>query len=58
MNRIVRDQLKRAAFAGYKQALRLGVHIIPAHYYAPLPNIIELEPNWHQGRYLMEAVSK
>jgi len=43
MNRIVRDQLKRTAFAGYKQALRLGVHIIPAHYYAPLPNIIELE---------------
>jgi len=27
----------------YKLGLRLGVHILPAHYYAPVPNIIELE---------------
>jgi hypothetical protein len=26
----------------YKLGVRLGVHIIPAHYYAPVPNIIEL----------------
>ena len=27
----------------YKLGIRLGVHILPAHYYAPVPNIIELE---------------
>jgi hypothetical protein len=43
MNRLVRDHLKRLHFALYKHALRLGVHIIPAHYYAPLPNIIGLK---------------
>lgn len=42
MNRS-RDHLKRLAFTIYKQALRCGVHIIPAHYYSPLPNIVELE---------------
>jgi hypothetical protein len=40
--RLLRDRLKRLYFAMYKLGVRLGVHIIPAHYYAPVPNIIEL----------------
>ena len=42
MNRFVRDQLKRVQFALSKQALRLGVHITPDHYYSPLPNPLKL----------------
>jgi hypothetical protein len=43
LRRLLRDKLKRLYFAIYKLGVRLGVHIIPAHYYAPVPNIIELE---------------
>jgi hypothetical protein len=43
---IVRAALWRTV-AGFarpaKLGIRLGVHILPAHYYAPAPNIIELE---------------
>ena len=42
MNRLLRDNLKRLYFSGYKLALRCGFHITPAHYYSPLPNILEL----------------
>ena len=42
LRRRLRDGLKRAYFDAYKLGLRLGVHVIPAHYYAPVPNIIEL----------------
>jgi predicted O-methyltransferase YrrM len=43
LRRVLRDRLKRVYFDIYKLGLRLGVHILPAHYYAPVPNIIELE---------------
>src|SRR5262245_10024694 len=43
MHRRLRDRLKQLYFTGYKLGLRLGVHIIPVHYYTPVPNIIELE---------------
>jgi Methyltransferase domain len=43
LRRCLRDRLKQLYFAGYKLGVRLGVHIIPVHYYAPVPNIIELE---------------
>jgi Methyltransferase domain len=41
--RILRDRLKRLYFAIYKLGVRLGVYILPAHYYVSEPNIIELE---------------
>jgi Methyltransferase domain len=43
LRRLLRDSLKRLYFAIYKLGIRLGFHILPAHYYAPVPNIIELE---------------
>ena len=43
LRRLLRDSLKRRYFAIYKLGVRLGVHILPAHYHAPVPNIIELE---------------
>jgi Methyltransferase domain len=41
--RILRDRLKRLYFAIYKLGVRLGVYILPAHYYVSEPNIMELE---------------
>jgi hypothetical protein len=43
LRRLLRDSLKRLYLAIYKLGVRLGVHILPVHYYAPVPNIIELE---------------
>ena len=43
LRRLLRDRLKRLYFAIYKLGLRLGFHILPAHYYAPVPNILELK---------------
>jgi hypothetical protein len=37
-----RNRLKRAALGIHKFGLRLGVQILPAHYYSPVPNILEL----------------
>ena len=42
LRRQVRDQLKHWFFWFYKFGTRLGVHILPAHYYASAPNIVEL----------------
>jgi hypothetical protein len=41
--RFVRDRLKGLYFLVYKLGVRLGVYILPAHYYVSEPNIIELE---------------
>jgi hypothetical protein len=41
--RILRDRLKRLYFVIYKLGVRLGVYILPAHYYVSEPNIVELE---------------
>ena len=35
--------MKQAMFSIYKFGTRLGVHILPTHYYSPLPDIIKLE---------------
>src|SRR3981189_408739 len=43
LRRRLRDGLKRLYFAVYKLGVRLGVYILPAHYYVSEPNIIELE---------------
>jgi hypothetical protein len=43
LRRLPRDSLKGLYFAFYKFGLHLGVHILPAHYYATVPDIIELE---------------
>jgi predicted O-methyltransferase YrrM len=38
-----KNVLKRAALQVHKIGLRLGVQILPAHYYSPVPNILELK---------------
>ena len=43
LRRLLRDSRKRLYLATYKLGIRLGVHILPVHYYAPVPNILELE---------------
>jgi hypothetical protein len=43
LRRLLRDSMKRLYFAFYKLGVRVGVHILPAHYYGIVPNIIELE---------------
>jgi predicted O-methyltransferase YrrM len=36
--------LQKATFLQlHKLAIRLGIHILPVHYYSPVPNILELE---------------
>ena len=42
MARLLRLVLKRLAFTLHRAGLRLGIHILPAHIYTPLPNILEL----------------
>jgi len=44
----LRRLLKRFAFALYYLGLRSGVHVVPVHFYNPLPNHLELEKtrNW------------
>src|SRR3984893_7775683 len=43
LRRLLRDSLKRLYFSIYKLGVRLGVYILPAHYYVSEPNIIELK---------------
>ncbi|HSS19395.1 MAG TPA: class I SAM-dependent methyltransferase [Pyrinomonadaceae bacterium] len=38
-----RNSLKRAGLRLHKLGLHFGVQILPAHYYSPVPNIIELK---------------
>lgn len=35
--------LKRVAFAGHRAAARLGLHVVPRHYYSPVSDPAELE---------------
>jgi hypothetical protein len=42
LRRLLRDRFKRLYFVIYKLGVRLGVYILPAHYYISEPNIIEL----------------
>jgi hypothetical protein len=43
MDRKAKDTFKRILFYIYKLGTRIGIHILPVHYYSPVPNIIELE---------------
>lgn len=43
MKRRLEDALKRLLFRLYKLGSRLGVHVMPAHYYVAAADIIELQ---------------
>lgn len=43
MHRAVKDWLKEVFFWMYKLGIRMGVFILPVHYYSSEPNILELE---------------
>ena len=43
MKRGLKDALKRLLFRLYKLGSRLGVHVMPAHYYVAAVDIIELQ---------------
>ena len=43
MKRQIKNILKRTLFRAYKIGTRFGVHILPVHYYSPLPDIVELQ---------------
>ena len=41
--KINRNVIKRVLLAIYKLGVRFGVHILPVHYYSPIPDILELQ---------------
>lgn len=43
MKRRIKDIFKRAFFNIHKLGIRFGIHIVPVHYYSPVPNILELQ---------------
>jgi predicted O-methyltransferase YrrM len=43
MNRQVKNTVKRALFRVHKLGTRLGVHVLPVHYYSALPDVLDLE---------------
>lgn len=43
MKRRIKNLIKRQLFSIYKFGTRLGVHILPVHYYSSIPNIVDLE---------------
>jgi len=43
MRRAVKNLLKRLFFLVHRQAARLGVHVLPVHYYSPVPDVLELD---------------
>jgi len=45
LRRAAKDRLKRLYFHAYKTGARMGVLVLPAHYYCSEPDIIELEHN-------------
>lgn len=38
----IRKSIKEAAIGVHKLGIRMGVHVLPVHYYSPVPNILEL----------------
>jgi predicted O-methyltransferase YrrM len=45
----IRKSIKEAAIGMHKLGVRMGVHVLPVHYYSPVPNIVELrktQPQW------------
>jgi len=43
MLRKIKDNLKLFFFIIHKWATKLGIHILPVHYYSPVPDILELD---------------
>ncbi len=41
----LRKSIKEAAVGVHKLGIRMGVHVLPVHYYSPVPNILELRRN-------------
>ena len=41
--RRVKNAIKRMMFSTHKLGTRFGVHVLPVHYYSPVPDIIQLE---------------
>lgn len=41
--KVNRNALKRAILGVHKLGIRLGIHVLPVHYYSPVPNILELQ---------------
>lgn len=41
--KVNRNKIKRAILGVHKLAIRFGVHVLPVHYYSPVPNILELQ---------------
>jgi len=39
----LRKSIKEAAVGVHKLCIRMGVHVLPVHYYSPVPNILELK---------------
>lgn len=39
----LRKSIKEAAVGMHKLCIRMGVHVLPVHYYSPVPNILELK---------------
>ena len=43
IKRRLKDALKRGLFHLFRLGTRLGVYVVPAHYYVSVPNVIELD---------------
>lgn len=54
--RKLKDLLKSCILFFYKLGVRLGVHILPVHYYSTIPNIIELKKTRKQWARKSEMV--
>lgn len=47
MKQKIKNMFKRVFFRIYKLGVRFGFHVVPVHYYSPLPDILELERTKH-----------
>lgn len=54
LNRQIKNILKRGLFNIYKIAERVGVHVLPVHYYSALPSIHELKRTQEVWAYKSE----
>jgi hypothetical protein len=43
MNRLIKSRAKKLLMTAHKQALRMGVVILPKHYYVPIADVLELK---------------
>ncbi|MEH1967890.1 class I SAM-dependent methyltransferase [Nostoc sp.] len=41
--KINRNLIQKTLFGIHKLGIKFGIHILPVHYYSPIPNILELE---------------